>query len=179
VPGLQRIPFSADLLSAVQQFDCGSEPWELVVTAYLTAPVTEIESAAASVSRATDDPLHADVWLYITDDGDLVGFGSLAKGNQRYPKPKNDPIPATVLIYLGADRRFHGKPDGPSHERFAALILRDLIAEARRLCEDRPLLTLYVDERNEKAIRFYKKAGFAELHRPYKDKSTGRLHKRM
>ena len=177
--GLQRFGFTPDLLPAVQDFDCGNEPWELVVSEYLKASTTASESAAASVSLPTDHPLHARIWLYVTTEGDLVGFGALAKGSQRYPKPKDDPIPTSVLIYLAVDKQFHGQPKGPSHERYAAQILRNLIDEARQLARERSLLTLYVDEASEKAIRFYRKAGFAELHKTYKDKATGRLHKRM
>lgn len=177
--GLQRIPFTVEMLPGVQQFDCGSESWERVVAEYLKAPDSEPESAVASTLLPSSHPHHARIWLYINQDGELVGFGALANGNQRYPKPKDDPIPVCILTYLALDKRFHGKPDGPSEQRFATRILRSLIDEAKLTAIERPLLILYVDEANEKAIRFYQKAGFAELHKPYKDKATGRLHKRM
>ena len=38
---------------------------------------------------------------------------------------------------------------------------------------------LYVYSKNIPAIKFYERAGFVELHKPYIDKSTGRDHKRM
>jgi len=177
--GLERVQFTADLLPGVQHFDCGSEPWELIVSEYLKAPANEPDSAVASTLLPNNHPHHARVWLYINQDGELVGFGALAKGNQRYPKPKDDPIPVSVLTYLAIDKRFHGKPEVPSEQRYATRILRSLIDEAKYTAVDRPLLILFVDESNEKAIRFYQRAGFAELHKPYKDKATGRLHKRM
>ncbi len=41
------------------------------------------------------------------------------------------------------------------------------------------LLVLYVGLENIRAIQFYDAIGFAELHKPYKDKATGREYKRM
>ena len=57
--------------------------------------------------------------------------------------------------------------------------MSDLIAEAKRSESDRPILLLYVNEKNARAIRFYEEFGFRELHKPMLDKSTGFTNKRM
>jgi len=41
------------------------------------------------------------------------------------------------------------------------------------------ILILFVHIENPRAIRYYERAGFTELHKPYTDKTTGRVYKRM
>jgi ribosomal protein S18 acetylase RimI-like enzyme len=77
------------------------------------------------------------------------------------------------------DRKFHGQPPGPSEQRYASQILSDLVAEAKRHEDERPILILYVNEQNHRAIRFYERFSFIELQKPYTDPVTGWVNKRM
>jgi ribosomal protein S18 acetylase RimI-like enzyme len=169
---LIRIPFTEDLLPKVQAFDCGDEPWEREVSDWIKAP--------RGGGGALDELEHgATVWLYVTDDGELVGFGSLAAAVQRWPRSKDPQVPASVIPMLGVDRKFWGQPPGAPEERFSARLLVDLIAEAQTHRAERPILVLYVSIENARGIKYYERAGFAELHKPYTDKNTGRVYKRM
>jgi ribosomal protein S18 acetylase RimI-like enzyme len=171
---LQAIPFTADLLATVQAFDCGSEPWELEVSDWIKRPAGQ-DGAVDALARGTS------VWLYVNDAGELVGFGSLAKTEQRWPAAKDPKVAASIIPWVAVDRRFWGQPPGPPEERYASQILDDLISKALLTRDERPLLVLYVHVNNQRAIAFYQRPyfGFVELHKPYTDRATGWQYKRM
>jgi GNAT superfamily N-acetyltransferase len=121
----------------------------------------------------------AEVWLYLTEAGDLVGFGSLARTMQRWPGPKDPQILASVIPMLGVDRHFWGQPPGPPEDRYSAQLLDDRVAEARTLRSERPILVLYVHVDNLRGIRFYERSGFTALHKPYTDRPSGWQYRRM
>jgi ribosomal protein S18 acetylase RimI-like enzyme len=58
-------------------------------------------------------------------------------------------------------------------ERYARLILEDIIAEAAEAVDTRPFLGLFVHVDNERARRFYRRAGFDDFGR------TGWPHQKM
>ncbi len=169
---LIRFPFNETLLPKVQAFDCGDESWEHEVSDWI--------KATRGNGGALDALEHGDqVWLYATPNGDLVGFGSLGKTSQRWPRSKDPPISVSVIPMVGVDRRFWGQPPGPSEDRYSSRILDDLITEAKAHQTERPILILFVNINNPRAIRFYERAGFIELHKPFTDKQTGQVCKRM
>src|SRR5947209_1809151 len=104
MPGsLTRIPFTEGLLAKVQGFQCGDEAWEREVSDWIKAP--------RGGGGAIDALEHgAEIWLYVTAEGDVVGFGSLAQATQRWPRFKDPPVTASVIPMLGVDRRFWGQP---------------------------------------------------------------------
>lgn len=173
---LQRIRFTPAELPKVQQFDCGNEIWQLEISNWIKAPFGG-DGAADAVTAA--DTSATDVWLYADDDGNLVGFGSLAESWQRWPKAKDPEIRVSVIPYMAIDRRFWGQPPGPWQDRYAAQILRNLIDEASKHRDLRPLLKLLVYEKNDAAIKLYERVGFVEYHKPRRDPSNGLLYKRM
>jgi len=169
---LTRISFTEELLSKLQAFHCGDEPWEQEVSDWIKAP--------RGGGGAVDELDHGtQVWLYANEAGEIVGFGSLGPATVRWPRSKDPPVAASVIPMLGVAKRFHGQPSGPPADRYSARILDDLIATATAARDSRPVLVLYVFVNNPRAIRFYERAGFVELHKPYKDNLTGRMHKRM
>jgi hypothetical protein len=70
--------------------------------------------------------------VYVTDAGEIVGIGSLGPTLQRWRGPKDPPIPAMNLPFMGVVRRYWHQPPGPPEDRFAAKILRRLIGEAMK-----------------------------------------------
>jgi ribosomal protein S18 acetylase RimI-like enzyme len=74
---------------------------------------------------------------------------------------------------VGIQKRFWGKPDGPPDERFSAQILDHLIFQAIGHTERQPLLGLFVDPRDVRAIRVYEKAGFTRFSKTYTDAASG------
>jgi GNAT superfamily N-acetyltransferase len=169
---LVRIPFTEALLSKVQGFDCGQEAWEIEVSAWL--------KAQRGAGGAVDDVENGnEVWLYATAEGDLVGFASLGPTWQRWPRAKDPPVSASIIPMLGVDKKYWGQPPGPREDRYSAQILDDIIAQAQKHQADRPILILFVNELNTRAVKLYERAGFKELHKPYQDKRTGFVNKRM
>jgi ribosomal protein S18 acetylase RimI-like enzyme len=169
---LVRIAFTEELLPKVQSFDCGNEPRELEVSDWIKAP--------RGAGGAVDDLARGnEVWLYVTGGGDVVGFGSLGIALQRWPRAKDPQINVSVIPMLGVDKRYWGQPPGPRENRYSARILDDVIAEATKHRAERPILILFVNEQNTRAIRLYERAGFKELHKPMTDRRTGFVNKRM
>lgn len=157
---LTRHVFSADDLPDVQDFYCGDEPYEKEVADWLKGP------AVGGVDNAVNSIVHPDkpsrVWMYKID-GQLIGFGALAKTDWPWPGKNNDPkLPLSIIIWVGVDKKYQGQPLGPKEGRYSAQILDDLVAEAEVDAKTHPVLGLYVDQNNKKAIRFYKEAGFSD-----------------
>jgi GNAT superfamily N-acetyltransferase len=157
---LIRHPFTAADLPAVQDFNCGDEPYEIEVADWLKGPEEPDSDCAVNSIKHPTKPSR--VWLYRLGE-QIVGFGSLAKSEWRWPGKNNDPsIPLSVIIWVGVQKDFWGKPEGPKEERYSAKILDDLLAEAEESAKTHPVLGLFVHKDNARAIKFYKNAGFSD-----------------
>jgi hypothetical protein len=168
---LTAIPFTKDDLDAVADFHCGDDPWAEYVTNW-------IRGAQNGVLDAFD--LGTDVWLYLDDDNNIVGFGSLGITEWSYPNPyQGQRVLLNVIPAYAVQSRFHKQPPGDWSQHYSSEILNDLIAEASRRCvEDSsldPLLGLFVDERNERAIRHYENHGFKKYAKPIKGRGQRML----
>lgn len=171
---MQKRIFDYSQLSRVQDFDCGQEEWEREVSDWIKSEGPE--GALAESSRSSRP---CKVWLYESDDGQIVGFGSLGETNwgRRVEGDPNSPF--TVIPNFAVQSRFQGQPANVSpDERYASLIMDDLIFEASEIPNRRPLLGLFVDVRNVRAIRFYERFGFQRLTSRV-DSDTGREYLRM
>ena len=167
-PVLRKIPFTAALLPLVQTFFCGDQPWEQEVSAWIRNDGPD-GVLADMHERGTD------VWLYATDIGEVVGFGSLGLSVWNYPKPSSARVMLNLIPYLGIQRRFQGKPaDVPRSERFSAQILDHLIFEASSHLERAPILALKVHRGNIRAIRVYEAAGFRHFPERRSDFALGK-----
>jgi hypothetical protein len=157
---LTRHSFSAADLVDLQDFHCGDEPYEIEVADWLKGPDEPGRDCAVNSIKHPDKPSR--VWLYKIDT-EIVGFGALAKSKWRWTGKNNDPsIPLSVIIWVAVQKKFWGKPEGPKEERFSALILGDLIAEAQEDAKTHPVVGLFVHKGNNRAIKFYKDAGFSD-----------------
>lgn len=173
--GLVKEAFTHDDLPEVQSFDCGEEPFAREVSNWLKGPL-EADSAITSINHPQRP---GKVWLYRLENGTLVGFGALAKSEWRWKGKKDPKIPLTVIIWVGIDKAFRGKPDGPREGRYSSQILDDLIAEALEDKQTHPVLGLFVQTANTRAIELYRRAGFTEKLDTYTDKETGIEYQRM
>ena len=153
----------------MQQFDCGGAPYEQEVAAWIRGKDGE-DSALTSIAHP-ERP--GRVWLYKLPDGTLIGFGALGYSEWRW-KGKNDPkVPVTLIIWVGLQREFQGKPEGVSKEhKYSTMILNDLIKEAEKDQATHPVIGLLVHKDNVKAIKLYEWFGFAQGFEPIRNKET-------
>jgi GNAT superfamily N-acetyltransferase len=154
---LSKIPFTKDLLSEVADFECGGKPYETEVSDWIKTDGPE--SALEAMQK-----FGTKVWLYV-EEGNIVGFGSLGVSNWNWPEPTTKPrVRVNLIPMVGIQSRYHGKPDGPTEQRFSTQIMLDLIDEARRNTDAKPVLGLFVHPDNAAAIRFYRRIGFQDFH---------------
>jgi len=170
---LRKILFTEAALSLpqVQDFDCGIESWALDVANDLKNP----NCVAAWVGNGT-----AEAWLYVTDKGELAGFGVLSGRYCRYPNPKKSPKqPISVIADVAVHMQFHHQPNVPGVKNYSNQILDHLRFEARRHTERLPILGLMVHPANTHAIRWYQNTGFVRLADDWIDPDTKVAYWRM
>jgi hypothetical protein len=163
------VPFDADLLPFVGGFDCGPDPWEQEPADWIQ------QHALEAISHGTK------VWLYMNEQGFVVGFGSLdvSKSPLRYPTPKSPKVPVLVIPELGLKKEFKGEPkaertsDPNTDGRYSSQIMRHLLDNAHQWPGDMHAVILYVDPRNVRAIKLYQKYGFTKFDPPFIDKDSG------
>lgn len=149
--------FTAADQTHLGDFSCGAEPWSRYVAEWIRGSAV-LESMERHGTR---------VWLYETEAGEIVGFGSLGLTRRRWPPPEGDYTKLVLIPMLGIDQRFHGRPPEPEW-RYSQQMMRHLITEAEQLTAEAAAnnqtidtLILYVHEQNDRAIRFYERFGFA------------------
>lgn len=137
-------------------FSCGDDPWSRHVSEWVLG-----SDVFDSMERGTR------VWIFETEDEEIVGFGSVGKSMWRWPPPDGAKTTVILIPMLGIDVRFHGKPEDPEW-RYSRQIMGHLIAEGCRLAEEvneksgqKPQwLVLMVHRENKRAIQFYENCGF-------------------
>jgi ribosomal protein S18 acetylase RimI-like enzyme len=162
---LRKIPFTEELLSVVQDFACGDETWELPLARWIKA-APSVKNGALGQMRKSKGKL--EVWLHVNEADEVVGYSSLGQSNWEWPSANDPRVPISVIPYVAIQEQFWGQPkaDPP---RYSRQILDHLIFEAAKHVERHPLLGLFVDPRNTRAISAYKKAGFEEYFRAFLD----------
>lgn len=148
--------FTPEMQSLVSGFECGTEPFAQLMSEWIQG-----NKAVDSMQRGTR------VWLFYTADGsEIIGFGSLGATAWRIPTQNDPPITVSIIPALAVTTRFHGQKPPDGAVTYARMILDFLIFKAVE--NGWESLVLYVDKRNEAAIRLYRKAGFALLLDSYK-----------
>ena len=109
---LRKIPFTEELLSAVADFECGSEPYEAEVADW-------IKNKGPGCVLDAMKKYGTHVWLYINEENDVVGFGSLGKTRWNWPDPTNPRVSVNLMPMVGIRSKYHGKPEGLSEERYS------------------------------------------------------------
>jgi hypothetical protein len=155
--GFHKVVFNADLISRVESFDCGTEIYEAEVSNWIKDP--EVGALSAMEKFGTR------VWLYINNEDEVVGFGSLGITNWSFPEPKSRPkVKVNLIPEVAIENRFKGKPEGAHEHRFSTQIMRDLMSEARKTPGVVPIVGLFVHPANHRAIRFYRRMGFRDFY---------------
>ena len=137
-------------------FSCGDELWSRHVTEWIHG-----SDVIDSMERGTR------VWLFETDQGEIVGFGSVGTSVWRWPPPDGARANLVLIPMLGIDMRFQGKPADPEW-RYSRQIMQHLIAEGQKIAREWPedfgqrpqWMVLMVRNDNARAIRFYEQSGF-------------------
>jgi ribosomal protein S18 acetylase RimI-like enzyme len=160
---LCKVVFTESELDLVADFECGDEEWEKPLAEWIKSPPATGNGALYEMARRKGK---LQVWLHANQAGELDGYSSLGESNWEWPTAEDRRVPINVIPYVAIHKKFWGCPkaDPP---RYAAQILDDLIAEARKQTGRQPLLGLFVDPRNTRAIRAYKKAYFEEYFRRF------------
>ena len=105
---LQKVPFTPQLLSFVQDFDCGDEEWERPLAAWIKAAPDDANGTLHLMS----DPKHElQVWLHVNDRRQVVGYSSLGKSKWRWPDPQDKRVPISVIPNVAIQKRFWGLPE--------------------------------------------------------------------
>jgi GNAT superfamily N-acetyltransferase len=161
------VAFTAGLLDLVQDFACGDEPYERELAEWIR------KEAIITLDRG------GRVWLYVTPEKAIVGYGSLAVTRWHYPAPSDKRIALAIIPAVAIQKPYWGKPDGPREERYSSQILDHLITEAAHLPISAPVLGLFVHPANERAIKVYERAGFQSFSHSYTDIDSGIVYRSL
>lgn len=165
MPHILLVPheFSVRDIGAVRDFECGNAPWEVVVASWIKGPVLD------SIHK-----YHNRVWLYLTPNGELVGFGSLGHTRWRIPRTVDPHATISIIPMLGVQTQFQGQPSDVSRaDRFSSQIMDHLQHES--VAHDTDYLALEVHEQNARAIKFYESYGFSMLPDPQEKRFDGQI----
>jgi hypothetical protein len=158
---LRTIEFTEQLLAEVQEFQCGTQDWETPLAMWIKAAPNVKDGALYEIHKRKGT---LQVWLYVNEKGELVGYGSLGASNWQWPTADDARVPINVIPNVAIQQKFWGKPrDDPP--KYSTQIFNHLIFQARQHPERHALLGLFVDPRNLHAIKAYKSAGFEEYFR--------------
>ncbi len=151
-PILRAIRFTPEMQPEVQSFDCGTSDEALDMADWIKGP----RCVASMATRKTE------VWLFRTEIGDLVGFGSIGKTNWPWPEPNSPLAEASIIPAIAVESRFKRQPPGLArNEQYSGRMILFLIARART--QGTPRLVLYVRPDNTSAISLYDFVGFKPL----------------
>lgn len=174
---LKTIPFDAELLPLVSDFNCAAEEppklWEEEINEWIRMEPVAEDGALFWMEKGTQ------VWLYTNEEDETVGYGSLCES--RWPDPaivekrtKIKRVPISLIPAVGLDRRFQGGPEGAAQdERYSTKILRHLLQEACKHSNRQPFLGLYVHPQNERAIRLYRREHFEDFSQSFWHEEAG------
>lgn len=153
---LLRRPFAEADQARLVGFSCGTDTWARHVVEWIRG-----SDVLDSMERHGTQ-----VWLFETQGGEIVGFGSVGICHWRWPPPDGRHAKLVMIPMLGIDERFQGIPEDPDW-RYSTQIMSHLIYEAQQLATSQESehgriewLVLLVHRENHRAIRFYEKCGF-------------------
>jgi len=172
VIALTAVPFAPEHKGMVSGFACGNEPWAREAEAWIKGKLKR-----DGVYEAMKQGVRA--WLFFTPNDALVGFGSLGTAKMHYPYEVPKAKLVNLIPSLAVHRDFQGGPAGAAPgERFSDQIVDFLITEARTTAL-LPVLLLFVDRDNARAMHVYQRAGFIHWPERPSDYDQGRNPCRM
>jgi ribosomal protein S18 acetylase RimI-like enzyme len=153
-----------ELQATLARFDCGDEPWCPEINEW-------IRDLSGQVLKAVRNK--SDVWLYTTEEQELIGYGVLGSTNWDWPEPGSQPLRVNILTYMGIDLTYRGQPAGQGETSYGKQILGHLILRAKEKSDRSSVLGLYVHPENKRAIGLYRRFGFRPFHRLHHDDVSG------
>lgn len=137
-------------------FSCGDEEWSKLVTEWVLG--SDVLDSLKRGSR---------VWLFETEAGAIIGFGSVGTSVWRWPPPDGAKTTIVLIPMLGIDARYRGRPTDPEW-RYSRQVMAHLISEGEQInrnwtgnTSERPeWLALMVRRDNARAIKLYEQFGF-------------------
>lgn len=152
----------------VSGFQCGPERWSELVAQYL-------RSGAAWQSHSTGS---SDTLLFCARDdrNHILGFVDLAEQSLSWPKANGKrKAPSLHIKYIALATSYHGQPNLPSTSKYAHRMLTDIVDLAIQDSRNFELLSLVVDQDNQRAIRLYDRFGFVDHGKPRADESDSSI----
>jgi ribosomal protein S18 acetylase RimI-like enzyme len=139
----------------VQNFDCGTEHWSVLINQWVKAP-QDREGALYSIAERGNE-----VFLFFLGN-DLVGIGSLGVTNWRLPPPDGPNRKLAYIPVIAVASQYRGQPLGQGETKFCDQIMGHLIGTASQN-QDWSELGLRVMPENDRAIAFYKRFDFHDI----------------
>lgn len=165
-PSMRAVPFrEADAQNVsqntkVSDFRCArpAEPWAEYLEQWIKREEPSSDDVLAAITKH-----NTEVWLFTTDQGDLIGYGSLGRTRWKWPQPDGPKTELSIIPAFAVSLDFQGEPkSGSVTDRYAYRIMSFLIEKARK--HQTPAIVLFVHVDNVKAIKFYKKFGFQPIN---------------
>lgn len=136
----------------VQSFRCGDEPHAEKVAAYLRSG----EAWAEQREKRNKTYLYE----IPIGDGGLIGYSTLGKKKITLTDqvPEGDRSPTVLICWFAIGEAHQGRQDGVSHAE-------NLLGEVARIALDQGVagLSAFIDDQNERALRFWQRMGFRRL----------------
>jgi len=139
----------------VERFHCGDSDSAAAMAGWITG-----DGCLESIRRGTE------VWLFLSDDGRLIGFGSLGVTCWPWPSPADRKERVSIIPALAVSSEFQGRREVADGDTYALRILKFLIQKAKHLGP--AWLVLYVAKKNAAALKLYARLGFVCLPDSYK-----------
>src|SRR5438876_3712442 len=102
---MKRLPFTRNNASLLADFDCGT------AETYQTEVAEWIRNVTEDVWETIREG-HLQVWLYLTEDDDVIGFASLALQVLTLDDSPQQFGEVLMLPYFALRTKYHKKPDG-------------------------------------------------------------------
>lgn len=157
---LQIVPFTAEMLDGVRDFNYGDQPYQKELADWIC------NHAARALGRGTK------IWLYRNSTPDIVGYSSLGLTRWHFPEPTSPKTELVIVPAVAIRQCYWGKPEGAPDTRYSSQIMRHLLDEARAWPGRLPGVGLFVHPDNHAAIKLYARFGFQPFPFSYTDRTT-------
>lgn len=148
---LKTILFDGEDASLFRDFHCGESLPAKLAEEWIKGP-----AALRSLQRGNQ------IIAYLNATDKVVGFGAIGRTHLLLPQLVGQRTEIAFIAMVAVAEAFQGQPQNVGiTERYSGRIVQDLIERSRAF--GLPLLGLYCDPANVKAVSLYAKLGFQQL----------------